>query len=278
MNDILTDILPILFQADTLIRLAFGVLIGLVLGMTGVGGGVLIIPILQIVFGMEPVLAVGTASLIATFVKIGAGASHIKAKNVAWKETLLLLAGAVPVVYITATYIVRLNNNPEYKEMINSSVQVFILGIMALALMIMVKKMMASSRTITQQESTDEAVVIRNQKTKGVGLGAACGFILGSTGIGGGVMILPALNSVLHVPIKKSVGSSIVIALALSAITALSYSKGGQSDVVTAIILVVGSYIGVPVAIKCVQSVSDTTIYKLTVSILTVSLLLTAFK
>ena len=276
MNDLIASVLSQatdLTTIDIALRLGFGALIGICLGMTGVGGGVLIIPILQVVFKMNPVLAVGTASMIATLVKVGAAATHVKAKNVSWRESGILLAGAIPVVYLASSYTVELSNNPTYKAAMQQFVQYFIIAVMVFALITLVLKMRAAKK------AEEQAVVATNGKyAKGVGLGVVCGTVLGFTGIGGGVMILPALNGALQVPIKKAVGSSIIIALVLSGLAALSYSHGGQADVTTAVLLACGAYVGVPIAMKLVKQFSDNTIYALTISILSISLLLTICK
>ena len=102
-----------------------------------------------------------------------------------------------------------------------------------------------------------------------------CGSVLGSTGVGGGVLLLPVFNSVLNIDIKKAIGSSVVLALCLSMITALSYSKGGQADWNTAILFIIGSLPGVPVAAKLMHLISEKTVYFLTIIVITISLLLT---
>ncbi|MGF1736434.1 sulfite exporter TauE/SafE family protein [Photobacterium satsumensis] len=254
---------------ELLVRLMFGGLIGFCLGLTGVGGGVLIIPILQIAFGMNPVLAVGTASVISSLVKINAAVSHIVAKNVSWKEVFYVLIGAVPVTLVITEVILRMTANPKYSVMINSVVEVLIISIMMFALATMIVKW-------KRIQSGDVPSAIRGgSKVKGISSGAACGAIIGSTGVGGGVLILPTLNSILGVDIKRSVGSSIVIALVLSGISAIKYSTGGQSDIVTALVLVAGSFVGVPLAVRVVKNITDTGMYLVSIAIISISLVMT---
>ena len=265
MNDTVIQVLSDMALIDFLARVVCGLIIGFALGMTGVGGGVLIIPCLQLVFGMTPVMAVGTASLIATLVKVSAGLAHIKAGNVEWKKSALVLVGSVPVTLITANAVVKLNAIPEYTDMVNVAINVLVVAVMIFSLGSMVLKL----------NKMDSEVVLTDKKDRpliGVVAGGGCGFILGSTGIGGGVLLLPLLNSIMKINIKKSVGSSIVIALVLSGISALNYSKGGQTDVVTALLLVVGSFVGVPIAVMTVKKLSDKSIYKATIAIISVSL------
>ena len=271
MESIINDLFLTLTLNDIAIRLAFGCLIGFCLGLTGVGGGVLIIPILQVVFGLNPVMAVGTASVIASLVKVTAAGSHIAAKNVSWKEVIYILLGAIPVTLITAELIVSFTQNPKYTNTVNSIVQILIISIMTFALCTMLLKLRKARNGSTATSRAEPS------KVKGIGSGAACGAIMASTGVGGGVLILPTLNSVLGVDIKRSVGSSIVIALVLSGISALKYSGGGQSDITTALVLVAGSFVGIPLAMKAVKKMSDVGMYSVTIGIISVSLLLTLF-
>ena len=85
-------------------------------------------------------------------------------------------------------------------------------------------------------------------------------------------LLLPILTVLLKVNIKQAIGSSIVIALLLS-ISALTYSGGGQADMTTAILLIIGSLVGVPVAGKIMQFISDQTLHRVTLSLITLSAL-----
>ncbi|WP_036828836.1 sulfite exporter TauE/SafE family protein, partial [Photobacterium sanctipauli] len=264
METLYQDLFITLTLNELFIRLMFGAVIGFCLGLTGVGGGVLIIPILQLAFGMNPVLAVGTASVISSLVKVNAAISHVVAKNVSWKEVSYVLMGAVPVTFAITEVIVRLTANPKYNSMINSVVEVLIISIMSFALASMIIKLRKSKSGV---EATE---VKGDNKVKGISSGAACGAIIGSTGVGGGVLILPTLNSILGVDIKRSVGSSIVIALVLSGISAIKYSSGGQSDIATALVLVAGSFIGVPLAVRVVKNITDSGMYMVSIAIISI--------
>nr|WP_086939708.1 sulfite exporter TauE/SafE family protein [Thaumasiovibrio occultus] len=263
------ETIELLFTFDSLLKLGFGALIGMCLGMTGVGGGVLIIPILTAIFDMQTIMAVGTASIISSVVKVNAGFAHVKAGNVEWKPLLWMLVGAIPMTLFTTTAIIKLNAHPVIGPMVGVAVETTIIAIMLFALYTLYKKY----RQCEQAAPT----IIRSNSTA-VFSGMACGSILGSTGVGGGVMLLPAFNSVMGVDIKKSIGSSVVVALVLSSLTALSYSRGGQSDVMAAILMSVGAFVGVPIAVRLLKRTSDAQIYLLTLVIISISLILTLTK
>lgn len=259
------DLLITLFTIDTLVKIGFGTIIGICLGLTGVGGGVLIIPILQVIFGMHIVMAVGTASLISTFVKITAGISHIRAGNVDWCSLKWMLLGSVPATLITTEIIMYLNETPSTQIIISHIIEVAVIIIMIFSLYTMYKKYI-SVETVFKDKVYSSRMAVSS--------GVTCGSVLGATGVGGGVLLLPAFNTLLGLSIKKSIGSSIVMALVLSALTALNYSKGGQSDILTAILISLGSFFGVPVSIRFLTKLSDKKIYLITMIIIFISLLM----
>lgn len=78
----------------TAILSGFGV--GAIVGMTGVGGGSLMTPLLLSVFRLNPMVAIGTDLWFAALTKSAGAASHHRAGNVDWEISALLLAGSVP--------------------------------------------------------------------------------------------------------------------------------------------------------------------------------------
>jgi uncharacterized membrane protein YfcA len=252
-----------LLTFDSALKIILGSLIGLCLGLTGVGGGVLIIPILQVIFGMHTVMAVGTASIISSIVKANAGLSHIIAGNVEWRALRWMLLGAIPATFITTEAIVHLYNNPAFAASISGVIEIAIIGIMLMSMWSIYRKYKHCKSPSSEREHSNRIAV---------SAGATCGTIMGSTGVGGGVMLLPAFNTLLGVGIKKSVGSSLVLALILSSLTALNYSRGGQSDITTAVLMSIGAFIGVPLAMKLLKKTQDQHVYMITLVIITISL------
>lgn len=266
----INDILQI-SSSELLMTLVIGCMIGLVLGMTGVGGGVLIIPLLRGLFQMNPVLAVGTASICASLMKINAAAIHIKMGNVHWRKSALMLAGAIPSTYLTTSLIVGLTQNPETSQWIETVVDYMVMGAIVFSLAAMIYKDIKPAKTERQNVAGDHS-------NSGILLpllaGAVAGIVIGGTGVGGGVLLLPILTVLLKVNIKQAVGSSIVIALLLSSLSALTYSGGGQADMTIAVLLITGSLLGVPVAGKLVKQISDRALHRVTLGLITLSALM----
>ena len=78
-----------------------GFVVGVVVGLTGMGGGSLMTPLLILLFGMHPVTAVGTDLLYAAVTKTVGTASHSWRGNVDWSVAALLAAGSIPATVLT---------------------------------------------------------------------------------------------------------------------------------------------------------------------------------
>ena len=89
-----------------------GLLLGGVVGLTGMGGGSLMTPILVIVFGFKPTYAVGTDIFHATLLVGAAGAAHALAGNVNGAAVTWLLVGSLPGVWMGSQWTSRLPEKP----------------------------------------------------------------------------------------------------------------------------------------------------------------------
>ena len=78
-----------------------GFAVGAIVGLTGVGGGSLMTPLLVLLFGIHPATAVGTDLLHAAITKAGGTYVHAKHGRVEWRITFLLAAGSLPAAVLT---------------------------------------------------------------------------------------------------------------------------------------------------------------------------------
>jgi uncharacterized membrane protein YfcA len=88
-----------------------GFAVGLLVGMTGVGGGSLMTPILILLFGIHPATAVGTDLLYAAATKTGGSLVHGLARSIDWHVVRRLAAGSVPATAITIAVLSHFNLN-----------------------------------------------------------------------------------------------------------------------------------------------------------------------
>lgn len=257
----LLEFLNISFFTATLI----GAVISGLINITGVGGGVLIIPALSVILSIPPAMVIGTASLYATFSKAFSTISHIKSGTVDWYSSRIFLIGAVPNAIITA-FIVNyaLINYPEKVSSIQSGIYYLTIIFMLISCAIM----LMPNRKI-QQKSNNLGLIVG---------GIFVGIVMAMTGVGGGVLIIPALALVTALEMKQIVSCSIVIALIISGTTGLIYAKGGQLDITILIGLLFGSVIGIVLSERMRHLIPNKKLTPFIIVIIIISALLMLFR
>jgi len=230
---------------DTAMRLLLGLLIGFCIGLTGVGGGVLVLPALTVILRIDPITAVGTTTLYAFLTKCTAIVHHIRLKTIDWGTSIRFLTGAVPVNIVTSLWVSRQGADEAFKE----SLTTFIVYVVFFAVVMMIFNLLSRSlpalirRERSLAEQINQHPMLRNGLS--IALGAICGGLIGATAIGGGVLIVPMLIILFGLPASRTVGSAIFIALILALDTSVIYGSHGEVDLVTAIIMSIGSLAGV---------------------------------
>ena len=85
-----------------------GFAVGAIVGLTGVGGGSLMTPLLVLLFGVHPATAVGTDLLYAAMTKAGGTVAHSRKGHIEWRITLRLAAGSIPAAALTVLVLSQL--------------------------------------------------------------------------------------------------------------------------------------------------------------------------
>ncbi|MCJ8329669.1 MAG: sulfite exporter TauE/SafE family protein [Lentisphaeria bacterium] len=226
--------------------------IGFFIGMTGVGGGVLVLPVLTRFFGIETTAAVGTGSLYAFLTKILAGIAHFKLKTIDYRTAGYFLLASIPVTILSAWYISsRSGDNKQFQENLSFWIAWVIIGCGVMMIWNFYKRFISKGKE-DEAETTDDKSELPETKSRGhfiVGLLLAMtvGGIVGATSITGS-LLLPLMIVFFRLPIKKAVGTTILIAGVLAMVTAAVYaifSPGKNVLWQMAIIMSIGSIAGV---------------------------------
>ena len=147
---------------------ASGFSVGLLVGMTGVGGGSLMTPLLILLFGVHPATAVGTDLLYASATKAGGGVVHGLAGSIHWPAVLRLAAGSIPASILTLLVLWRLDLDAATARDLVNSVLCFALLLTALSL-IFRKAVLEKLRW--RMERYDASRIARATVLTGAGLG-----------------------------------------------------------------------------------------------------------
>ncbi|GAC1312870.1 MAG: sulfite exporter TauE/SafE family protein [Mucilaginibacter sp.] len=181
------------------------ILIGLSLGMIGGGGSILTVPILIYFFGVDPVLAT-TYSLFVVGITSSAGAlSHFKKGNVDFKIALLFGLPSLAAIFTMRKWIMpsiphHLLNVDGF-ELTKASLLMFVFALL----------MLAASYSMIRQRKEFIAAELKISYTKLILLSILVGIITGFVGVGGGFLIIPSLVLFAGLPMKKAVGTSLMI-------------------------------------------------------------------
>lgn len=236
--------------------LMFGVLCGLLILLSGVGAGVIMVPGLMLLFGVAPATAVGTASVISVLIKVAATYAHGRDSRVDWRLFKRFSYWAAPCCLLLALVITLLLRT-SWGAGVQYGIKVAVLVAAGFAVL-------ASLRPQVLQHV--------GQWLGGL-MPSACGAMVGATGVGGGVLIVPALRAMSGADIKVVVGTSTVIGLLLSACTGLVFGGGGHLAPMLAALVTLGGGAGVMLGRPLVARLSSRAVGALVYTLIGVSLL-----
>jgi uncharacterized protein len=215
-----------------------GFLVGLLVGLTGVGGGSLMTPILMLFFNVKAAVAVGTDLLYASITKTAGIFAHGKLGNIDWKIVKLLAFGSIPAAIITTIY---LRNADVASEATVHSIK-FWLGIALLLTSLSV----LFRNQLTQLSKKSHWINPQYTPALTIILGLILGFLVTLTSVGAGALGVTALL-VLYpkVPITRIVGTDVAHAVPLTLVAGLGHASLGTVDYPLLGSLLIGSIPGI---------------------------------
>jgi hypothetical protein len=216
-----------------------GFAVGLLVGMTGVGGGSLMTPLLILLFGVHPATAVGTDLLYAAATKSGGSLVHGFARSIDWRVVRRLASGSIPAAIITLALWSYFKIGDEASRSLITLALSFALFLTAFVL-VFGRSIVALYRArVSEPESRTAA---RNTVLVGIALGILVS--ISSVGAGAiGVIALVLLYP--QLPMAKIVGSDIAHAVPLTLVAGLGHWTMGSVDWHIIASLLVGSLPGI---------------------------------
>jgi uncharacterized membrane protein YfcA len=221
----------------------FGFGIGAMVGMTGMGGGTLMTPLLIFLFGVKPVTAIGTDIFYAAVTKTVGGWRHLKMGTVNLKLSYWLAAGSVPAAVI-GVWAISILQSKIGEEELESVVYALLGGTLLMVGIITLARALILSDLIEERE---DFVLQRRHKIAAVAIGVATGFVIGITSAGSGTVIAILLIAVFRLTPVKVVGTDVFHAAILLWAAGVAHWVGGNVDFVLAGNILLGSVPGVVV-------------------------------
>ena len=198
---------------------------GLSLGLIGGGGSILTVPILVYLFHIDPVLATAYSLFIVGATSLFGSFSHIKLGNIHWRTAFVFGVPSIISVFLTRMYLVPAIPNPIFTVAGHEVSKAT--GLLVLFAVIMLA---ASYSMIRKQKKAAEADIdeVKYNYPLILSEGAIVGVVTGLVGAGGGFLIIPALVLLAKLPMKKAVGTSLMIIAAKSLIGFMGDLRGDE--------------------------------------------------
>ena len=221
-----------------------GFFVGLVVGLTGVGGGSLMTPILIFFFDVKPYLAVGTDLLFAAFTKLGGTVKLARARIVNWRVVLHLSAGSIPAALITL-YVLH-TVGPASAQAQGLMTTTLGLALLLTAAATLYKAVRGKVYPTTVASGQELRAATPRHWSLSLLFGAVIGTMVTLTSVGAGaigVTVLMILYPLL--PLPRIVAADIAYAVPLTLVAGLGHASMGSVDWPLLTKLLIGSIPGI---------------------------------
>jgi uncharacterized membrane protein YfcA len=213
-----------------------GLVLGFLVGLTGMGGGALMTPLLILIFKVPPTTAVGTDITYAAVTKIFGSWRHFKQGSVDLPLALWLAAGSVPASLLGVSAINYIKNN--YGDKLNNILYWSIGSALIFVSAVLVIKVVMH---VDQKHRRENIPMPLKRKLLTIALGALCGFIIGLTSVGSGTFLAVCLILFFPLATDRIVGTDVFHAMILLCITAVAQRLVGNVDLWMVASLLMGS-------------------------------------
>ena len=213
-----------------IVLLGFG--IGVALGLTGVGAGAVLTPALVLFAGVRPVVAVGTSLVFSVITKTAGSAQHIRQGTSDLRMVRWMAAGSLPAAVVSLTLV---------HTVVSKGVLLDVFTQRAITAALVVVAVVMTLRFLNRLPSR-----VRPASPRALtGLGALLGVMVALTSVGSGSVAIAVLGLLTPLGVASLVGTDMVHAALLAAVTAPFYIAAGHVDLPLALGLGIGSVPGV---------------------------------
>lgn len=240
-----------------------GFAVGMLVGMTGVGGGSLMTPLLILLFGVHPATAVGTDLLYAAVTKTGGSLVHGFARSIDWRVVKRLASGSIPATVLTLAVLSQFNLNGE-------AARSLITLVLSLALFFTAFVLVFGEPIVAIYRARVAELDLRRTALATVIVGALLGVLVSISSVGAGAIGVIALMLLYpQLPMAKIVGSDIAHAVPLTLVAGLGHWMMGSVDwhIIVSLLagslpgIFVGSYFAVRVPERALRVILATTLF-----------------
>lgn len=210
----------------SLLFILLGTVVGTLSGFFGIGGGVIIVPVL-LFSGYSAAEAVATSLLFVVGTSLAGAKRHTSLGNVSWSSGLMIgLTGAI-TAQLSSRFVLAFSGTSDW-----------VLNVLYLAIL--------SYFAVTLLKKTSKRSPKQNMTVATIAIGAIAGLLSALLGIGGGFIIVPLLVSWLGYSTHRAVGTSLAAVLFIAFGGLLGYLPSLTLDLIVPAALIFGAFIGAP--------------------------------
>lgn len=231
-----------------------GVVVGIFSGMLGIGGGTLMVPIFRLGYGFEAVVATGTSLFAIIPTSISGVITHLRNKTCDWKIGVAAGVGGACTSWLG---VVLAEHSPSWAVMLVAAL------IIAWSAYTMFKKAFKKKEAVppevekAQMEAAMAHVSTKNDWVKAFLIGLVAGVASGYVGVGGGFLMVPMFMSLLHLPMKKCSGTSLIGVMILAIPGVIMQWHYGNIEFLVGIALAIGAIPGAVVGGNLVKRIPE---------------------
>jgi hypothetical protein len=218
----------------------FGFGVGFLVGLTGMGGGSIMTPLLVLIFGIKPTTAIGTDIAYAAVTKTAGSWRHLKLRTVNMPLVYWLAIGSVPMAILGVIFLGIL------KRQLGDQLDETVFAILAACLLVVGAATLLRGFFLAKKiQERDDFEMHTRHKVAAVGIGATTGFVIGLSSAGSGTLIGMMLLTVYRLRPQKVVGTDVVHAAILLWAAGIAHAIGGNVDYGLMANILIGSVPGV---------------------------------
>lgn len=221
--------------------IAFGLGVGVLIGLTGIGGGSLMTPLLILFAGVPPVVAIGTDLAYGAVTKTLGGWRHLRKGTVDLGVSKWLAVGSVPGSLFGVFLVAKLHSR--YGDRFETGLLVVVASVLLVVSLAVLFRALFMRKAVERELET--VALTRRRKLTAAGIGAVLGVVLGLTSVGSGALIGLALIMVFHLTPHRVVGTDVFHAAILLWTAGIAHWVGGNVDLVLMGNILIGSLPGV---------------------------------
>ncbi|HIE33986.1 MAG TPA: sulfite exporter TauE/SafE family protein [Candidatus Altiarchaeales archaeon] len=255
-----------------------GIIVGLISGFFGIGGSFIMIPLLNVVFGIPMNVAIGSSLTQIAAMSSSGTVAHQRMGNIDFKLALFLLLGSLSGVSLGSILLNVMKKLPEFEITIK---QIYILLLFFVSILMMTEFILSALarglRVVDMEKQVKDKFVeplsariqsIRFMQTEfrksgiiapafiPVLIGLFVGTIAGITGIGGGFIMTPLLIYILGISTVIAIGTDLFQMVFMSSLGSIWHATSGNVDIYLALLMLFGSSIGAQIGAKATGLVS----------------------